>query len=59
MKAPFKRGARLTHTCPIHGTQVEVKYLKWWGIMRSSLIVVRFPDGKETTVHVAEVKVLP
>lgn len=56
MKAPFKRGTSLQYTCPRHGTQTVVKYVKWWGIMRSALIVVRFPNGKETTVHVNDVK---
>lgn len=55
-KAPFKRGTLLTYTCPKHGCQAEVKYVRWWGIMRSALIVVRGPDGKEATVHVNYVK---
>lgn len=55
MKAPFKRGARLTYTCPRHGTKTPVKYIKWLGFARSALIVVEGPDGKRVVVHVNDV----
>lgn len=45
--APHKRGTKLTYTCPRHGTKTEVKYVRWWGIQRAALIIVRFPDGRE------------
>lgn len=54
-KAPFKRGTKLIYTCP-NGKQVNVTYRKWWGIMRSALIIVEGPDGKCATVHVNDVK---
>jgi hypothetical protein len=49
MKAPYKRGTLLSYNGNC------VKYVRWWGIQRSSLIVVRFDDGSEKTVHVSEV----
>jgi hypothetical protein len=38
------------------GHVILVKYVKWWGFQRSALIVVRFADGQERTVHVNEVR---
>jgi len=58
MKAPFKRGQKLTYTLPC-GHQVPATYVKWWGIHRSTLIVVKGPDGTCATVHVNDVKVRP
>lgn len=54
-KAPFKRGTKLDYA-GAHHPHGLVTYVKWWGIMRSALIIVRFPDGKEATVHINEVK---
>lgn len=59
MKAPYKRGTRLIYTCPRHGTQTPVKYVKWMGFARSAFIVVKGPDGKRATVHVNDVKPAP
>lgn len=56
MPAPFKRGAKLIYTCPVHGTTTEVKYVKWWGSMRPTLVVVEFTDTIRKTVHVTELK---
>jgi len=55
MKAPFRRGQMLWYTCP-KGHKSMVKYVRWWGIMRSALIVIRLCDkGPEITVHVSDV----
>ena len=56
VKAPFKRGTKLTFTCRKHGTQTPVTYVRWWGFERSALIVVRWPDKSESTVHLDDVK---
>lgn len=58
MKVPFKRGTNLDYVGP-HFPHGPCKYVRWWGIMRSSLIVARFPDGRETTVHINDVKETP
>lgn len=56
--APFKRGTRLDYTSPTTGNVIPVKYVKWMGFARSSLIVVERLDTKfRFTVHVNDVKV--
>lgn len=57
MKAPFKRGQLLNYAgidFP-HGT---VKYVKWWGIQRAALMIVKLDDGRQVTVRVDECKPL-
>lgn len=57
MKAPYKRGTKLTYVpCRDPQRKFEVKYVKWLGIMRSALIVIRLPCGHERTAHGDEVK---
>lgn len=57
--APFKRGQKLAYTFPHNKTTINVKYVKWMGFERSSLIVVETVDGSKQriTVHVDDVKV--
>lgn len=55
MAAPYKRGTKLQYN-GAHHPHGEVVYVKWWGIQRAALIIVRFADGVERTVHVHEVK---
>lgn len=57
-KAPFKRGIKLDYTSGSTGNVIPVKYIKWLGFERSSLIVVERLDTKfRFTVHLDEVKV--
>lgn len=61
MKAPFKRGTKLTLTDVLvnGGMPTPVKYVKWMGFERSSLIVVELEDGtgRRFTAHVNTVTV--
>ena len=53
--APYKRGTKLTYTCPTHKTVMPVKYVKWHGLERAALIVVEDVNKERFTVNVADV----
>jgi len=70
--APFKRGARLTVTDPLinDGKPTDAKYVRWWGVQRSSLVVIEYAcpcctdrptvhrhPARQVTTHVDSCKV--
>lgn len=60
MKAPFKRGTKLTVTDSYinKGSPTAAKYVKWYGFQRASLVMVKLDENGELyNVHIKDCKI--